>query len=427
MISKAKQLFYSINRRDGAWVLVASVTEKLINFLLIAFASRWLGITHFGEFVYVRSVVASLLPFGGGGGNHAILRFGAITKHEAEKQGYFYSSLFYGTVFSLIIIGVLLVSDALFTITKSVVSSQMITLYSFFILCFSLYDLIRNYYRIRNDNKSFAYISMTQSLLSISLGVIGLLFFGYLGFLFFLVISPLLVFVFWVRNSLKRFQLPEFDRRFWAYGLSVGVGAFINQFTMNADILLLGYYTIPSEQIAVYKTATIILYSLFFIPSAFMTRDFTTLAASAEDQSILLTYLKQYYKYALFLLAVFVPLYLLFSEEVIILIFGEQYAPPYQIQNIFLIAFVSSVLLRIPFGTLLNSSGKAGWNVVNAVVSLPIGVGLLHYLIQMDGIRGAAFAMSALFTFSGLLSMGLFFYYIFLYTRTAVDREDGRA
>ena len=254
---------------------------------------------------------------------------------------------------------------------------------------------------------------LKYSLINFFLASICLIYFDNKIFLISLVLSPLITLFISNKSMYTKFKFSHnFNSKFWKYGFSIGLGAFINQLFLQADVLVLGFSKIDLNLLAQYKIASLVIFTFFLIPNSFLLRDFTLLAKNSQSSEFLNTYIKKYLRYATLGLITFIPLFYFISQELITLVFGADLNSKDNIQNILLLAFTSGVLLRMPFAHVINAGGKAGWNVVNAVFTLCLSLGLLFFFVPSYGTIGAAYILSIMYFISGLISLTLYFIYI---------------
>jgi len=399
--------------RDGHLIILAHMLDKLINFILMIIAARYMNLAIYGNFSYVKSLVASVTPFSGFGGNHALLRFGMDSEAHKEKYNILVSSLVYGAVFTLLLIFAIKLFLNLGGFMENDAMKKMFDIYIFFILSYYIFDVGRNYYRILGDNSKYAWISIRYSVLTLLVSSLALIFFDAFIFIIVLVILPILLFVFENKNIFRmKSENLQWNPLFWRYGFTIGLGAFLNQFFLQSDIIIQGYLGINPEAIAQYKVATLLVYTFLFIPNAFLVRDFTLISANAKNSIFLKKYVYEYWKYSGLVLLFIIPSFFLFSDKILILLFGDKFQNSLSIQNILICGLASMVLLRMLFGNILNAVGKAKLNVINAVVTIILALPLLFWLTKYYGILGTAYGMLGMFFVSGLISLGMFLYYL---------------
>jgi len=393
--------------RDGHFILIAQLIDKVVNFIIMLLAARYMNISTYGNFSYVKSIVVTLASFAGLGGNHALLRFGMDTGIIKEKYTLLYSALFFGGLFSLV-----LIFCAYFFIDVRGEIKKMFNIYIFFILFYYLFDTLQNFYRIQKDNKSYALQNIKYSLSVLLFGSLALFYFGAYAFILVIAIMPLVYVILGNITRIKRNVDINFHHLFWKYGFFIAIGTFLNQFFLQADILVLGYLEIDTKLIAQYKVATLIIYVFLFIPNAFLVRDFAHISENSTNKEFLLAYIFEYLQYAGVILLIVIPTFYYLSGYLLTSLFGLEYLHEDNLQNILIFSVLGLVLLRMPFGNILNAVGEAKLNVYNAVITVVLAIYFLLILTKNEGIVGTAYAMVWVTSISGIISLGMFLYYI---------------
>ena len=125
----------------------------------------------------------------------SIGRYGAIAKSQTEKRRLFKFTFWRGVVASIIIILLLILIAGI--ITSSLPNAKDYLIYlSFLVLSLFILESVKLLYRVFNLNKLFAYIEIGHSITLLILGITLSYFFGGTGYVFALIISPLLVALF---------------------------------------------------------------------------------------------------------------------------------------------------------------------------------------------------------------------------------------
>ena len=204
-------------------------------------------------------------------------------------------------------------------------------------------------------------------------------------------------------------KIPE---KYYSYGIWVGIGGIASQLMYSLDIFLVGKLIQDPQQVAIYRSASIIPIALFFIPNAYITTHYTDLAKNSMNKEYLIRFAKDYIKlFSVLAFVLGVVLYFM-SDYIITILFGEEYAEAAYLFEILILGMVGAFILRIPFGNMLASVGKSNWNAIVAFIILVLNGVLNYYAIYAWGIVGAAIVTSALLWISGILSLALFSVYL---------------
>lgn len=407
-----RKLLALFTQRQRGWIVASILTERFGNFLLTAILSRMLTPHAFGELTSIRTLTGIVQPLAGGGGQYALLHFGA-GKEEDEQRALTRSTLVFATLLSLLPIVVLLLWNTLFSHTFSQDAQKAFWIALAAIAAYNLFDITKNYYRIIGDNRRFAIVGTTYSILLLGLGSLLSLMYGIVGFVVALAIVPLaIVLPDIVRILASNKSAPFPSRSFWRYGLSVGSGALINQLLVSMDVVILFMLGTDPSLIATYKIATVIPYSLFFLPGAFLTADFVHLSHHAQNKKLLVRYIRSYLVTFGAITAAIIAMLYFFAKPLIELCFGTGYPGAPALQNILLLGVAGTFMLRIPFGNLLHAVGKAEWNVAHALTLTPFAAGAMYWAVSRYGAEGAAWSTSGMFLVSGTVCAALFGYYL---------------
>ncbi|MDD2367845.1 MAG: hypothetical protein PHQ90_01005 [Sulfuricurvum sp.] len=386
--------------------------ERIGSFIFIAIMTRAITPFSFGEFTAIRTITSIAQPLAGGGGQYALLHFGSKLKTLEEKELLTSNTLLFGALLSLIPIGGLLCWNFFSPIQLSKEGEFAYAIIVFSIISYNFYEIIKNHFRLIHNNRQYAIFGIFYSVLIVFFGWI-LSAKGIIAFVLILAFIPIFVISTTLYKMLgiwKKGNVPDIS--YWRYGLYVGAGSVINQLFVSMDVIVLVILKVDPALIAAYKIATIIPYSLFFLPGAFLTADFVYLTHHADNRMALIKYLRSYF--VLFGLLTFLIVITLFafSEPLIALCFGDNYPITPHLQDILLIGVAGTFLLRIPFGNILHAVGRADWNALHATFLTPVSAAVVYFMVEWKGVEGAAWATSLMLIVSGVICFGLFWIYL---------------
>ena len=395
--------------KAGFYVLISSLLTKICSFLTSLLLIRILSPADYGVLSYVFSALAFFIPFAGGGMQYSFLRFAPMFANKQDRIGLFQHSLLCGGLFSFLLAIFMLLLTSRFddAVGDTSIYFRWLIIYLF---GFFLIELVKMRYRVADQNKKYAEIDASLSALVLLLGIGLTYFYGPLAYIIVFVTVPFIVGLVYLRAPIK--VSVKIPKTYYSYGIWVGVGAIASQLMYSLDIFLVGNLIHDAEQVAIYRSASIIPLALFFIPNSFLTTHYTDLAKHSFDKTYLIGFAKDYLKlFSVLSFGVGGILYFM-SEFIIVTLFGESYNEAASLFQILVLGMVGAFILRIPFGNMLASVGKSNWNAILAFVILALNGILNYYAIHAWGIIGAAVVTSLLFWVSGILSLFLFFYYL---------------
>ena len=395
--------------KEGTYVFASFLITKICSFLTSLILIRILSPNEFGVLSYVLSVLAFFIPFSGGGMQHSFLRYAPMLDDKKNRIGLFQLSLYRGFLFSFFIAFVLFLLipwlNSAFGNTSIYFNWLVFYLFSYFLI-----ELVKMSYRVDDQNKKYAEIDVYLSVLVLFFGTVLTYFYGPLSYIVVFITVPLVI-------GLSYLKVPErvaikIPEKYYSYGIWVGIGAIASQLMYSLDIFLVGKLIQDSQQVAIYRSASIIPIALFFIPNSYITTHYTDLAKNSMDKEYLIHFAKDYIKLFSVLAFVLGTVLYFMSDSIISILFGQEYAEAAYLFEILILGMMGAFILRIPFGNILASVGKSNWNGVVAFIILVLNGILNYYAIHIWGIVGAAIVTSALLWISGILSLALFFIYL---------------
>ncbi|MCO5276548.1 MAG: oligosaccharide flippase family protein [Saprospiraceae bacterium] len=406
------KFFKEFIQNNGLFVFSAMLIAKFSMLLINIAAARLIPKEEFGLIALVFSVFAIFAPLTGLGSYQGLLRFGVLEKDQQSKdhlsQYVFHKGLYNHIAVFIMFLGVSYIYTLKYGDLKLI-----ILLFGVRILGYYFQNFIESYYRINHNNKTFAWVNISINLGGLIMALIGMLFWGLLGYLIAMAIMPWISLIFFKRNILIRnnFNININKQEFWQYSVHGSMTYFLSDILFSMDFLLIGLL-LTENDLAMYKTAIIIPMNLSILPLVFMQTDYPKLAQNFQNKEYLNYYIKNYYK-------IFIPLGFfiiivgwLLKDDIISLIFGKQYDGNGLVFIIILFALVGNMWLRNLYGNLASAIGKAKWNTYTSIIGLTIILLLGLWLIPAYGIVGAALSMAGAFSSTGIVTAILFYKYL---------------
>ena len=407
------QFLKDFYNNKGLLVFSSILIEKIIGLVNVIFVVRLISESDYGLITLIASLFGVFVTLNGFGAIQGLLRFGALEKEEKNKEklaNYILKQGFKRHIFLIIAF----VFVGLFYEFKYVNIWIVVAFFAIRMIGYYFYSFILNYYRIQNQNNKFAKISIFINCLGLLIAV-GLTFgFGKYGYLLGLAITPWISLFFYKKSLLKstNFKLINNDKKeFWTYSINSSVTYFFSELLFMIDVFLIGFL-LNESAIANYKVAIILPMNLMFIPLIFMQTDYPKLVEQSKNKSYLLFYIRNYYK-------IFIPLSLLIllvgfliKDNVLALVFGEEYQQNGWIFFTILVAVTFNMCFRNLYGNMLSAVGLANKNASVAIFSIILMFVLGTFFIHFYGVIGAALALSITFISMGFYSFLLFRNYL---------------
>lgn len=387
--------------RKGHFVSIALFIEKISQLLAPYIIVMYVSQKVYGDFIYAMTIIGLIIPFSGGGLNHSLLYYGS--RHD-NKRLLFSNILISGSILNIIIVAFIMLLSPLFTYNRpdSFFYLNVLTIF----LCFQFFHLlINNQYRINDLNLSYSKNNLIKSFTFLLIILILVPIYGIYGLILAYILAPL----YSTFKSLKIVRFNDFDFKsnfkYLKYGLNVGIASIASQLILLSDNLIIGNLIEDSNEIAIYKIATIIPLGLFFIPNVFLTTDFVEISKMEKNKKLVLKYYISYLKLFTPLTFLLVPAIYFGSDFIINILFGNEYAQSVLLLRVLLIGTISVFLLRNPLGFILNAVGQAKINVKVSYIMLVINLLMSLSLTYKFGLIGAAYATSLTLFLGGFLTL----------------------
>jgi O-antigen/teichoic acid export membrane protein len=419
LISNYLQNFLS---RAGSYVFTATLASRGLSFLASWIALQLIDHKELGIVLFAYNFIFFLIPISGFGLHQSLIRYGALLETKEEKDNLFLYVTKKG-LFATIILIILIILGS-FLIDFQFKNTQLyVIILSFVLIPTYLFEVIRAQFRLKHDNKSFAYTEFFMSFfLVISVFVLSY-FFQEIGYAIAMIIAPLCTSLFFIKklniqfSSTKKTDIIDFT--FWKYGFFASLSNVVTQLLFVIDILLIGYLLKDTEMITNYRYVSLIPFSLLFLPRVFMATDFVVFTENIFDKKYIINYMKSYMYFFLIISFLLLLVSFLFADFILGLL-----DPNFvQFSDTFLILMLGIVgiyIFRGLYGNLLSSIGKAHINYYIATIALILNVITNYFLIPEYGIKGAAITTAILMWVTGIVSMVVFWY---IYSKVLVTKE----
>lgn len=404
-------------KRGGGYVFISTALVKFSTAILSFIVVHLMSKEEYGLLTYALSFYSVGIVFAGMGGNLSLLRFGSISLPIVSRNNYYDYTIKYGTYVTLVVSAIIMLSSLLpinYDGTNLLIILVGVSMVPYFLL-----ETLRSYFRILGLNKAYSFLNISNSIVQLLLVVILVLLFRAYGYVFALLLAPLVSFYIYSRKTSRirnNESLAISHKEYWVYGVNSSLGAVANQLVFSIAPFLLGICGAPEVDVANFKVATIIPFNLLTLPGILMITDFNYLSQNYRSKEKLQQYYKDYMKTILPISAIAFLLIIVFSTPIIKLCFGIEYVSISPMHQVLLFATFITYLFRNPLGNLLMAVGKANWNAYNSYFFCAFYIisSLLSY--KYIGTMGVVVSLSLTFILSGFVSYALYKIYLNKYT-----------
>lgn len=400
-------------RRGGGYVLGSGVLVKVFALVSSIAVARIVDQTEYGIISFCLMLITPLIPLAGLALDFNYLRNGVLIAGP-ERIALYKAISYLGIIFSLIFVLIVNIGAVLLDIFKQGYGKYLAIL-SLLIFFEYILRIVEVYLRVEENNREYAKIGVLRSLIMVSLVVVFVPALGGDGYIAALVGAPLFVTIIFInklvsvlRYPVKAAELKDIDLK---YGVYIGLGAVLSQLQMPMAGIIYGFWVGDMTQMAIYKVASIIPFSLVFIPNLIFKSEFVHLVKSGPGLSDIFGYLGGYWRVVIGLFTLGMLSYYWLGQAVVDTLFGDEYSASYSVMNVLLYAVLGSFLLRQPFGNILAALGYSGINVIVSLVSTVIMIPVMIWLIISYDVLGAAYGVLLMTWMTGLV-LALSYIYI---------------
>jgi len=380
--------------KNTSWLFGEKILRMIVGLFVGIWVARYLGPEQFGLFSYAQSFVGLFVAIAGLGLDGIIVR--ELVKDESKRDALL------GTAFRLKLIGALLVLIALAIAVNLSQQDSLTTLLIFTIASatvFQSFNIIDFYFQAKVLSKYIVYANIISLLISnmVKVGLIlndaPLLYFAYsilfdsfiliCGFLYFYRYKALFLSRWYFDKKLARSLLKDSWPMILS-GLVISVYMKIDQIMIKEmmNVEAVGFYSVAVKLTEIWLFITVAITSSIF-PSIIKAKN---ISVDLYENRILNLYRVLFF--ISFVIAVFLSF---FSEEIVMVLFGNSFYPSVQI----LVVYAWSNIF-----VFMNNASWKWYQIENlqkiAMIRLTLGalinVILNVFFIKFYGLVGAAYA-----------------------------------
>lgn len=407
-------------------IVGAGTLNKAIATIMSIVLVRVLSKYDYGVYSYAFNIASFFIIFNGMGATTAALQLccEAFNDKDRECRLYAYAyrvSLAVGVLYLVLVLAIALL------IPLSIPSSgPILALYCAYPLLQQLFDIKTILLRVRLQNRDYAIAMNLQTVLTCIFSIVGALTFAAPGLavgqsLALLVAYAWLCHLFpFERRYLWSSSLKHDDMtQFWKIALISAFNSGVSQAFTLLGTMFIGMFIADELVVSSYRVATTIPFALLFFPSAIVTYIYPHFVRHKDNRTWTLR------NYALMtlgsgiLMAVITAFFIVLSDPIVSLIFGEQYLDAVPVMQIVMIGFFITATFRTPAGNLLVTQRKLVSNSVIGITMIVVCFIASYVLIPRFGMVGAAVVYDLCMSVGAVLSC-------VIYLKTVVCLPDER-
>lgn len=394
-------------------IFLGSILNKLFAFISSVIIVRLISKTDYASLTYTDNIYSYVTLFAGFGMSSAILKY-CSSDNQKKNKAYFKIALKYGSIVQIGIVLIVLLYISIIDIPFSG-AKELILIYCFYPIIEYLLSVIYNIVRSLLKNKLYATMSVIQTSIVMTLGIIFVLGTGTKGILIARYIAVVIVVslgAFFVKKEFKNVEDIKLEKSeiksFMIMAISLLIANIFSMIMPLNETFLINNLIRDEAITANYKVAVMLPSQLSFITSSIITYYFPIIARMKNKSIIWKNSVKIGRITSIILLGISI-IGIGFSKIIILFIYGEKYLDAIGISKIFWIVYFFNAGFRMIPMNILPAIGKTKFNAFMAIISCIIHFYLDYFMISNYGISGVAVATSVVYMLSGIG------YWIYLY------------
>lgn len=395
--------------KNFSYILIGSLLVKIVGFLSAMFLPRFLSKGDFGILTYVDNLRSYILFFNGLGMVNSGLKYCAQVNSK-EKESIFFATIMIGVLFDFILVAIT-IALFIFLPLEFKEARSLLLLSSFLPIFNFLLEDMQVFLRACFKNKEY-FIStvsytlilvITQIAFAILADLNGVIVARYLGTIISIVLTFKLIKDFKSQKMLLQLPSKKMFFEMMRYGIITMLTNVASLMMQSNEMFMIGLVLKDPELLAEYKVATYILQVSLFLFQAlliFITPYFIT---HIDEKSWIW---KKFKLISVLNAVVMIPIHIVlivFSKFFLSFLFGMQYVTAARIMQTLLIASLFQALIRGIPSSILAIIGEEKFNLKVNVISVVIHCIIDYFTIKKFGVVGAAFALIAVYSISGLI------------------------
>lgn len=390
-----------------------NVINQMINFCSGILLVRIFSQTDYGVYSFAISVLSVFLMFNGIGTIYGMLQFGSENQKINPKgsNAYYIFGFKVGIIFD-ILLTIAIVLYCYFTEFPITQAKYVILAMAGIPICSYLLESTKTYFRAKELDKIYSIVNTSNAVLIFFCTLLGALVYNLYGAVLFKYVgytmSVVLAF-YYIRKNINKnsrdthYQLTKSEKlKFLKFSVSTSANNAMTILLFSIDVLVLGFILKDPDQVAVYKTASLIPYALNFIPISLGIYLYPKFARNNTNKNYIKDSYKQVIKYFTLFNLLVSAVMVIAAPLIIKIIFGVQYQDSVLPFRILSFGYFISATFRTLSSNILTMLKKVKIILIVNIVSLLLNTILNVVFVYCFGFIGAAIATIIVFTISSL-------------------------
>ena len=388
---------------------------------------RLLGVEDYATYTLINNAFSMLTILGDLGVSSALFQFLVEKRNDEEEYNNYLKYGIRCSIFAGLISGLLILLSPLFYPYRSNEIRYYTLIMCLLPLMSALFNVVCMILRANEENKKYSIYQVINAISHYSFIVVLILIFALPGSIFSQYISiavTLIVGLFILYKSklisinkkvkkIKRDSSKKF--------LKLAIGTQLSQITStllySLDIFVISQMIVDTNEIAIYKVATVIPNALAFLPACLMIYSLPSFIKNRNNKQMIYSKTKKIIKYGFLVYFSIFAISCLLSKPIFLLLYGEHYIEARYSFMILMLGFLFNATIRVPIGNIFGALKKPHLNTIINIICLILNVIFNIIFVKWFGYIGAAITTTSI-----LIITSIIYYVIFRRVVNKIDK-----
>ena len=393
-------------------IFISNVFSKVIVFLGGIIIVRILSKEDYGIYSYIVNCIAMLCILEDFGASNATMQLlNEENDNLTRKKAFLKYGIKMGLLASLISVILIMLSPWFYPFTIEEARKLTPILFLMPVLT-TIYSFINAVLRSNLKNTRFAIVQIVATVahyvyiipLILVFGVFGGIISQYFTYATILIIGIIVSYKYFIIKG-KEENLSKSEKSgFLKLALATQFNNAIDKLLIILDVFLIGLLISNSEQIANYKTATIIPQAIGFLPACVAMYIVPYFVRNNKNYKWIKKNYNRLIRYGMAFYGIITLMLFMFAKFIVTIVFGTQYIESVTIFRILIIGFFFSATYKIPTSNILYTMRKVRFNIIITTISGIVKLIFNILFINKFGIIGAAITTTGVMILNSIIS-----------------------
>lgn len=401
--------------KDGFFAIyLSTILTKVVVLFGGVLIVRLLSVEDYASYTLINNAFSMLTILGDFGTTSALFIFLVQERKDKEKYNQYLKFGIKYAILTSIFSSLFILLSPLFYPYKN----NTITTYSVFLCLIPLLNvmtgILNMILRSKEENKKYSAYQVISIIIHYVVAVLLTVLFGFKGsiicqYIYSILILLVGIYIIKHYNVIKSIKNKDrLDKRekkeFIKIAISSQSANLTSSLLYSVDIFIIGLMISSSEQLAIYKVATVIPTALAFLPNCLMVYLMPKFVKNSNDEEWLKINLKKTMLYGFALYFVVFLFCCIFSKYIFLILYGKNYLESVYPFLILMLGFLINSTVHVLIGNVICALKKPIYNTIINLIALACNAIFNCIFIKLMGYIGVAVTTASISIISSICS-----------------------